>query len=88
MDKRCQFLYVYVREKQALLLLLGFNGPVTEAEPQIIIMTVNEIHIHSRMEGKEKEEKERKETRTERGKDSGTEKLERVEKKGGDGNEW
>ena len=87
-DKRCQFLYVYVRKKQALLLLLGFNGPVTEAEPQTIIMTVNEIHIHSRMKGEEGEEKERKGTRAERGKNRGSEKLERVEKKGGDGIEW
>lgn len=34
------------KENQGLLLLLlGFNGPATDAEPQIIIMRANEIHI-------------------------------------------
>lgn len=35
-----------------LLLLLGFNGPATEAEPQIIVMKENEIHIRKGEGGK------------------------------------
>lgn len=40
------------RQGLLLLLLLGFNGPATEAEPQIIIMRENEIHIRKGEEGK------------------------------------
>lgn len=46
-----------------MLLLLGFNGPATEAEPQIIIMRENEIRICKGKEWKVDEEigyKERK----------------------------
>lgn len=52
-------LYAYSMKKGLLLLLLllGFNGPATEAEPQIIIMRENEIHIH-KGGGEEKVEKE------------------------------
>lgn len=46
------------KEKQGLLLLLlGFNGPATDAEPQIIIMRANEIHIHKGEEERVKREK-------------------------------
>lgn len=41
-----------------LLLLLGFNGPATEAEPQIIVMRENEIRICKRKECKVDGEKD------------------------------
>lgn len=44
----CRAVCLQCKERQGLLLLpllLGFNGPATEAEPQIIIMRENEIHI-------------------------------------------
>lgn len=53
-----------LQQKRRLLplpLLLGFNGPATEAEPQIIIMRENEIHIGNKEEGKV--DKERRENR-------------------------
>lgn len=40
------------RQDLLLLLLLSFNGPATEAEPQIIVMRENEIHIRKREERK------------------------------------
>lgn len=51
----CLAVCLQYKERQGLLLLLlllGFNGPATEAEPQIIIMRENEIHIGKGEEGK------------------------------------